>query len=169
VSGSLLLTILVALSVGALLVGCTSNRQIRTFYDAPTNPTDAQLAVVDHGTGYALGFVEFDDQGCFWDRKQLQAVTGMMRNEAGRGGGDPRGLIVLSFVHGWKHNARLDDENVRMIRRVLFQISAAEENGARKDGRPARGVVKGDLDILGDLYAFGLPGAFAARMAAPGL
>ena len=123
-----------------LLAGCAANRQIRT--DLPSAAVvDPTKAVVEQGQGYELGFVEFDDQGWFWDRRQLDAVTGMIRKEAGLHGGDPRGLIVLSFVHGWKHNASHDDENVRMVRRILSQLSAAEEIEARKDGRPARGVV----------------------------
>ncbi len=140
-SGSLLFGILAALSLGVLLVGCTSNRQIRTYYDAPTNPADAQVAVVEHGNGYALGFVEFDDQGWFWDRKQLDAVTTMIRKEAGLGGGDPRGLILLTFVHGWKHNASFDDANVHMVRRILYQLNQAEQNEAKEEQRPARAVV----------------------------
>jgi hypothetical protein len=124
----------------ALLAGCTANRQIRT--DLPSAAVvDPAKAVVEHGNGYELGFVEFDDQGWFWDRKQLEAVTAMVRKEAGLGGGDPRGLIVLSFVHGWKHDARADDANVQMVRRILYQLSEAEKDEARKDGRPARGIV----------------------------
>ena len=118
VRGSLLFTILVALSplsLGALLVGCTSNRQVRTSYDASVDPAERKKLVVEQGEGFELGFVEFDDQGWFWDRRQLETVTGMIRKEAGLGGGDPRGLIVLSFVHGWKHDASFDDANVRIL------------------------------------------------------
>jgi hypothetical protein len=132
---------LVAVCAGALLVGCTSNRQIRTYFDSSTDPADPEKAVLEHGSGYQLGFVEFDDQGWFWDRRQLEAVTAMIREQAGFGGGEARGLIVLTFVHGWKHNASTKDANVEMVRKVLRRLSEAEENEAKSEGRPARAVV----------------------------
>jgi hypothetical protein len=65
----------------------------------------------------------------------------MIRAEAGIDGdpGDtPNGIVLIVFVHGWKHNADPSDNNVEALRAVLTQLSLAEK--AQND-HPARKVV----------------------------
>ena len=33
-----------------------------------------------------------------------------------------KGVFTIVFVHGWKHNARTDDGNVKSFRKLLRQI-----------------------------------------------
>jgi hypothetical protein len=136
-------SIAVVAILGAIvfLVGCTSNTQIRTDLNQPA--ADPKKAVIEHASDYELGFVELDDQGWFRDRKQLDAVKEMIRKEAGLGSGEPRGLILLAFVHGWKHNASYDDKNVVTVRSILERLNAAEHDEASNavPKRPARRVV----------------------------
>src|SRR5207237_1717052 len=56
---------------------------------------------------YHLAFVEFDDQGWFADRKQMEALFSLLRRletEGKKRSGDGHVLIFL-YAHGWKHNA----------------------------------------------------------------
>ena len=87
-----------------------------------------------------LLFVEFDDQG--W----VQG-SGSSERKGRAAGGNPdgdyldeferqlntlherykhRGLTLVVFVHGWHHNARADDENVRDFRHLLGEVAHAE-------------------------------------------
>ena len=65
---------------------------------------------------YELAIVELDDQGCCQERAQMRGlakkypVSTMM----------PR-MRSSSFVHGWKHDARSDDDNLAHFRHVLEQ------------------------------------------------
>ena len=73
---------------------------------------------------FSLAFVEFDDQGDFWSRDQLVALQQMLQEESNRD--DTDGLIIVTFVHGWKHNAQVCDENVSCFREVLNGIANVE-------------------------------------------
>jgi hypothetical protein len=55
-----------------------------------------------------MAFVEFDEQGEFWDSKQRDAALSLIERAkaaAGGSGGAPRGPLVVTFTHGWKNNA----------------------------------------------------------------
>src|SRR5271170_6288201 len=127
------LTILV-IAVGAVVlfaVGCTANKPFRTNF-TPCNPAatgaDCTKAVIESTANYKLGFVEFDDQGCFWDTNQVKAVEEMIRTEAGIGqSNNAAGIVIMVFVHGWKNNAAYDNTNVVMFRQTLAQLGSAEQ------------------------------------------
>ena len=96
-----------------------------------------QAAGVLAGATYNLAFVEFDDQGRCYDRAQMQAVA--QRLDAMR---DARqDAIVLVFAHGWKHDARTDDDNLSSFRIVLAQTAAFERDHAAQAGAAARPVL----------------------------
>ena len=92
-------------------------------------------------TDYDLSIVEFDDQGRCYDRGQMEAVEAHLAalQQASRD------VIVLVFVHGWKHDARSDDENLSRFRILLAQASAYErlETPAGATPRPVLGVFVG--------------------------
>ena len=67
--------------------------------------------------GYRLAIVEFDDQGVCCDRRQLHAAMAALQALSGQG------AVVLVFVHGWKHNARSDDDNLAAFRGILAQAA----------------------------------------------
>ena len=75
---------------------------------------------------FALAVVEFDDQGRCYDRAQLDKVSD--RVETMRTGRED--VILLLFVHGWKHDARSDDPNLSSFRVVLAQTAAYERSSA---------------------------------------
>jgi hypothetical protein len=50
-------------------------------------------------------------------------------------------LIIIAFVHGWKHTARFDDANVEMVRENLRFLSLLERLNSKREGRKPRKVV----------------------------
>jgi len=112
---------------------------------APTTP-DSFIGIignVQHQTqggvfpqsGYDLGIVEFDDQGrCFGDRAQMHAI--MAKIEAIWS----QDLIIILFVHGWKHNARTSDDNLQRFQDVLADTVKKEKVASVEVGGPPRPV-----------------------------
>ena len=141
-----LFIITVFLTVTFLLftTGCTSDRPYRTGF----NPQDPALpgpnvtnAVIEAAPAYNLGFVEFDDQGWFWEPKQKQAIEQMIRNVAriGQPAGAP--VIMVVFVHGWKNNAAEDNGNVQTFKATLMQLAGLEKKLSQMENRSPRKMI----------------------------
>ncbi len=138
---------ILAVGVAALAVfaaGCTANRPFRTSF-TPCDPTQSGAscsnAVIESTADYKLGFVEFDDQGWFWDPRQATAVEEMIRTEAGIGQFyNSRGIVLVVFAHGWKNNAAPANSNVVMFRSTLQQLAAAERAQTNHAARQVVGV-----------------------------
>jgi len=134
---------------GLLLVmaigGCAPFVQYRTQYELCENSTTdfpskceahaIQTFPAADGASYLLGFIEFDDQGQLWDRKQMQAVLNTLSTEAAH-----KDLLMAIFVHGWKHSAAPNDKDIKTFRKVLAGLSEGELQVSRQAGRPARQV-----------------------------
>lgn len=85
-------------------------------------PNAARVRILDRNP-YELAYVEIDDQGFFADRKQAELALEM----AGAPPADARkaGRVrVLAFIHGWHHNASVEDENVAGFHQALAALSA---------------------------------------------
>jgi hypothetical protein len=126
-------------------VGCVRNRPFRTVL-APCDTTQitgaGTNATIEVTPDYKLGFVEFDDQGWFWDRKQQAVVEEMLRSEAGIGqSNNAQGIVMILFVHGWKNNAGYDNDNVKMFRALLKELNRAEQIQIGLDKPNARRIV----------------------------
>ncbi len=122
-----------------LFCGCAHHIQHRTSLTAvKTTGNDPQYATatIEDGGSYVLGFVEFDDQGWLWSRNQLDAVMDRLREEDRQ-----QRIVILTFVHGWKHNAKYDDSNVEMIRQTLRLLNHLERLNSGREGRSARKFV----------------------------
>lgn len=52
-----------------------------------------------------LGVIEFDDQGVFWSVDQLEALLLRIKQ---RNDEVTTGIVLVLFIHGWKHNADPD-------------------------------------------------------------
>jgi hypothetical protein len=117
--GGLVLILCVVL---AFVAGCTLNRPYRLGFN-PTDPTlpgpNPTNSPIEVAPGYSLGFVEFDDQGWFWDVTQKTNVEKLIRKECGLGTSNESAVIMVLFVHGWKNNAAFSNSNVGTFRTVL--------------------------------------------------
>jgi hypothetical protein len=139
-------------------VSCTSNKPFRTNF-TPCDPSQpgAPCAnpVIEATPDYKLGFVEFDDQGWFWDTHQLTAVEQMIREEAGIGQSNvTQGIVMIVFAHGWKNNAAMDNDNVVMFRKTLNQFGISEKVQTNRPARKVIGVYAGWRGLSATLEPF---------------
>jgi hypothetical protein len=156
----------------AFTIGCASNKPYRTVFN-PTDPTqpgpDPIHNVIESTADYKLGFVEFDEQGWFWNVKQKEAVEKLVRHECGIGGNSPSAAIMVLFVHGWKNNAAYDNTNVATFRATLKQLSDLEKTLSQKENRAPRkmiGIYAGwrGLSLKSDYFPpLGMESTFWAR------
>ncbi len=102
-------------------------------------PTSALQETIDSANPeirYLTAFVEFDDQGQLWSRAQMDAVMTKLNQEA-----IENDLLLITFVHGWKHNASPEDDNVKMFNGVLQRLATLENRISRAVGERPRKVV----------------------------
>jgi len=85
---------------------------------------------------YLLGFVEFDDQGLLFDRKQMDSVLNAIYAES-----VSKDLLITVFMHGWQHNAAPGDDNIDTFRKLLAHLSESEKQVSLDSNEPPRQVV----------------------------
>ena len=117
----------------ALLSGCVSNRPYRMadisggIYEKKfpgQQPATKEYPAVE-GRNYRLSFVEFDEKGDFWDRAQLAIAAYRIRRS-------PKPVLLVTYIHGWHHNAADRPEggknpgDVETFKCLLSQLAASE-------------------------------------------
>jgi hypothetical protein len=126
-----------------MISGCTPHQMYRTEYQTvcPSEKPEEcekyalQRVPTGDGASYLLGFIEFDDQGQLWSREQKYNVIKELDKEAAS-----RELLIVVFVHGWKHCAAPGDNNITFFRSILTQLSEIEVHKVRQKKGPARQV-----------------------------
>jgi pimeloyl-ACP methyl ester carboxylesterase len=124
--------------IGVLVTGCVGQRQYRSIdksvrYEAlqarqfdPRQNADTVLYP------YHLAFIEFDERGEFFDRRQLDSALATISKARDRAAtltrtqppdSAPVRPTVVLFVHGWKHNASDKSANVWGFRQLLAGFS----------------------------------------------
>lgn len=73
---------------------------------------------------YYFATVEFDDQGWFWDRRQMEVLLRFLYQHRDEAGGEPE-FLILAHAHGWKHNADACDNNVVCFQRMLERLDVS--------------------------------------------
>ncbi|MCM0083844.1 hypothetical protein L4X63_19850 [Geomonas sp. Red32] len=109
----------------------------RTFENYSSN-----RAILAKGN-YLVGYVEFDDQGWFHDKRQRNAIFDAIaddRERYRRETGRDRQYLIAVFAHGWKHNADGDDDNVKEFNKLLERLDVQEQLLAQHEKRDARKV-----------------------------
>lgn len=84
---------------------------------------------------FKLAVVEFSDEGIAWSADQRKRVFDTIKTES-----EPNGSIIVVFVHGWRHNATVCDDNVACFRRVLQSFAVREQDLSEREGRKRRNV-----------------------------
>lgn len=148
-----LLLLLLFVCGGALVSGCAPAHPYRTaLVDAGSVICPADTAATlrrcsgitpESAPGYELHFVEFDDQG--WavsvpppkaqqPGQPLPSQTDHLMKRLDKLLGDERKYLnIILYVHGWKHDARDDDGDVRRFRQILASAALLESS---KSGHP---------------------------------
>lgn len=148
------------LLLALLLSACADLRPYRTQLLEPSDvncPTDkaARREKCGHVTpeivkdSYEMHVVEFDDQGWLYPDRPASAAqpaetpSGQIDHVMKRlrqlldGGED---LSIIVFVHGWKHDADIDDTNVDIFRHLLQTFAGDERYQASRGSRPRKVV-----------------------------
>lgn len=112
------------------LLGCQGNRPYQVSELEGPAPADScddafQSQLQD---GYELAFVEFTERGNVFRRDCTEHVLDLIEKRAGAGD-----TAVVVFVHGWRHNARSDDQNVVCFKQLLKSFAKGEVDDARSE------------------------------------
>lgn len=144
-----------ALFGAALLGGCVGNQPYRlggiADDDYPNQKPHYEETTVATGRSYQLSFVEFDEKGDFWDRRQLGSAARHIRDAH-----NP--VLLVLFIHGWHHNAAdrkpggKNPGDVETFHKLLAELAISESTR----GLEVHGVyigwrgrlVQGPLDYL---------------------
>src|SRR5262245_13848279 len=150
---------LAAVYVSSLLLvlnACTGHTPYRTqTSDSPcaASAASAVASTCEHqvwervGNDYDVFYVEFDDMGLqhpkggenvgeAWNQiEYTMQKLGILANEGG--------ISLVVYVHGWKHNASAEDENVREFHQILKRISLVEQARDAKARRRVVGIYVG--------------------------
>lgn len=122
------LLLLALVGVVLAMVSCTPNRAWRTHEPAACPGSDCGDTYIEEHEHYTLGFVEFSERGNEFDRQRTEEVFARLRDASD----SDEGIAIVTFVHGWLHNAEDSDSNVQSFRRVLDAIGQAGVMGDRK-------------------------------------
>lgn len=79
-----------------------------------------RCASIEQLDEFSLAFVEFDDQGAYFDQAQAFAAFQLIRESLDS---SYSGVQVFVFVHGWTHNAETSDPNVVQFRDFLNRMT----------------------------------------------
>lgn len=100
-----------------LLCGCAQHKQHQ-------KPGITTLGTTQHpGTTGKVSVIEFDSNGTYWDKQQLRESLKRIR-------ATPKPLLI-TFVHGWRHNARPDDPDLQQFAEFIAHL---DKNKAKLAG-----------------------------------
>jgi len=139
--------------VTLFLFGCSSNEMYRNdhkvvcSYEVAGSCARSSLQVANLGEEeeYRLGFVEYDDHGQLRDRKQMQALVDAYYRAA-----SADDVLLVTFVHGWHHSAKPEDDNIASFREMLAQLSKSEALASKQEDRLKRKVLGVYIGWRGD-------------------
>jgi len=142
--------ILSALALCMVLAGCALDQAYRMPVEQPRlflagQPKSYSLeehaySVRDDAGSYYMGYVEFDDQGWYHDLRQQQGLLSWLR--AQRTSAPGRRFLIVTYAHGWKHNASTSDPDVDNFRKLLQSLAVQEQAAQRLNpAHQARTVV----------------------------
>ncbi len=106
-----------------LVTGCASQNPYH-IYDwtagncaSPDNEMCAKSYYQEY-PGYDLAFVEFSERGNTFNSKWVDNVLERIRARAAE-----EGVVVVTFIHGWKHNAKETDSNLIDFKKSLDAVA----------------------------------------------
>lgn len=105
-------------------------RNFFAFRKAP-NAKQWPGPTIEDTAEYSLAVIEFDDQGWYHDVQQRDDLNRYLDGKR------DEDLLIVVFIHGWKHNAAPDDINLQSFRAVLKDACLSENR------RPTRRKILG--------------------------
>lgn len=110
-----------------LLSGCVSNAPFRTADGVCSGHWWGCGKYYEENPGYDLGFIEFTERGNDFSPKQTAELLSRISEKSKK-----EDIAVIVFIHGWKHNASTEDENVISFKKALDFIARSNATGNKK-------------------------------------
>lgn len=110
-----------------LLSGCVSNAPFRTADGVCSGHWWGCGKYYEENPGYDLGFIEFTERGNDFSPKQTAELLSRISEKSKKDD-----IAVIVFIHGWKHNASTEDENVISFKKALDFIARSKATGNKK-------------------------------------
>ena len=110
-------TTLRSVILGLLLTGCAANQP---YHLAEAPRETAVTPGVTHTAKdiYRLAFIEFDEEGDFWDRDELRRAVQAIRDTG-------RPVLLVTYIHGWQNNSNpRDADDVHQFANLLALLTA---------------------------------------------
>lgn len=108
-----------------LLNGCTPNVAYHTLDGSDNNcvahpeKETCRQSYYQEYDGFDLAFAEFSERGNAFNDKYQNKVLEHIKQQATKDGG----VVLITFIHGWKHNASERDDNLKEFKNSLRAIS----------------------------------------------
>ncbi len=128
-----------------LVAGCSHNQIYRSQFDSvcaykikgDCEKQALQIYSGEEDKEYHLAFVEYDDQGQLRDPQQMHSVLDKYRLLA-----VTDDVLIITFVHGWHHNAGVSDSNIEDFRnKVLKKLASEEQRASKQQNRKQRKIL----------------------------
>jgi hypothetical protein len=129
-------TLLALCAIGAILTGCVANLARRDRDSRPWRPDKPQTNFVqgpqldqyepfnsaDATHRFDLSYIEFDEKGDFWDRRQLGWTVQEIKRAA-----KAKDIVLVVYVHGWQNDASdIRGHDVKKFHCLLEHLAEAE-------------------------------------------
>lgn len=84
-------------------------------------PAVAVTRAANPSTQNHVSVIEFDEQGDLWDTAQLKQALKMI--------GSTRKPLLVTFIHGWRHDARPDDDDLFQFTQFIDALNQVHPAG----------------------------------------
>jgi len=123
-----------------LTTGCASKHPYHTVDSTSDNCVDPAAdqctqSYYQEYPGYDLAFAEFTERGNAFNSNWIDSVLERIRERESE-----QGVVVVTFIHGWKHNAEETDPNLLDFKESLESIA---NNPSSLQGRRLVGLYIG--------------------------
>lgn len=98
------------LGAGLFLCGCVATTVHRAY--KPDN------SIISSNAVHRVAVIEFDDQGVFWERRQLEKAMSAIADVS-----PSNNVVLIAYVHGWKHNASDESKNLESFGEFVRNFS----------------------------------------------
>ena len=108
---------------------------LQTHVDAPPVGFFRGVRSPGQSTAYTLAFIELDEDGRQIDARQFAALERQLLAQ--------KQNYLITYLHGWRHDARRDDGDVRRFRMLLAYAKSFLDLRCRTTGRYCEATVTG--------------------------
>jgi hypothetical protein len=88
-----------------------------------------------HPYSYSFSFVEINDDGLFSDSAQIDHLMTDLKSKVNQ-----TDTVILLYVHGWNHNARVGDDNVACFEELVKATAIMQSGYVAHDKKIPRAV-----------------------------